>query len=148
MKDAAALMPLEGTTWKLAGFVDAETGVLTEVVPRKGHLDIETATLTDGDPMDCEKCYKLTFVTDVEARGWSVLNGLYISFLEPIQISSTNISFSEKPISGGTKIGEPLTPTRYTDALHDLTSYICYNDELKLFYNNNRNYLLFKLIEK
>jgi hypothetical protein len=29
-----------------------------------------------------------------------------------------------------------------------LTSYIYYNDKLKLFYNNNKNYLLYKLIQQ
>jgi hypothetical protein len=145
-KDVATSM--EGTKWKLVGFVDAETGVLTEVVPTRGRFDMETGILTDGDPMDCEKCYKLTFVTDVEAQGRSVHNVLSVSFFEPIQVSSTNISFSKKPTCFRTKVGESPTPSRYIHALLDLTSYICYNNELKLFYNNNENYLFYKLIEQ
>jgi hypothetical protein len=129
--DPPALAPLEGTAWKLAGFVDAETGVLTEL-----------------DGTDCEKCYKLAFATDADAEGWSMLNQFWIRFWEPIQISSTNISFSKQPRSCGTEVGEPPTPTRYKKALADLTSYIYYNDELKLFYNNNRNYLLYKFTEQ
>jgi hypothetical protein len=82
------------------------------------------------------------------AVGWSQLNERHINFFDPLQISSKRISFSKRPVSGGTLFGESPTPTRYTDALKDLTSYIYYNDKLKLFYNNNKNYLLYKLIQQ
>jgi hypothetical protein len=136
---------LKDTKWKLAGFVDVQTGVLEEIVPKKGHLD-ENDILTDGDPIECTKCYTFTFVTDNEAQGWSVANELRISFFDSFQNSSTNISFSKTPLCGGTKIGESVTPTRYVRALQQLTSNIYSNDEIKLFYNNNENYLLYKLV--
>jgi hypothetical protein len=121
-------------TWKLAGFVDAETDALTEL-----------------DETDSEACYTLSFATDYSlkskayALGWSMLNEVQVSFLDSIQISSANIPFSQKPLISGTKIGEPPTPTRYTEALADLTSYICYNNEFKLFYDSDKSYLLYKL---
>jgi hypothetical protein len=139
--------PLEGTKWKFVGFIDVQTGILEEVVPRRGQFDIKTGILTDGDPIDCEKCYTLSFTSDTTAQGWSMLNEIYVKFFDPIRRSSTNISFSKKPVRGGTEIGESPGPTLYTNALIDLTAYIYYNNELKLFYNNNKNYLLFKLVE-
>jgi hypothetical protein len=75
------------------------------------------------------------------------LNELFLTFFDTIRFSSTNIPFSKTPIFGGTKIGEPPIPNRYTDALSRLTSYIYYNNEIKLFYDNNKNYLLYKLIQ-
>jgi hypothetical protein len=155
--DPPALEAPEGPTWKLEGFADAETDVLTKVVPRKGHFDVETGVITDGEPFECEKCYTLTF-SDNEAElpdgalytavGWSLMNGVNVYFFDPLQLGSTRISFSKRPLSGGTKIGEPPTPSHYTNALHNLTSYTCYNGELKLFYNNDKNYLLYKLIQQ
>ena len=90
--------PLEGTKWKLAGIADVETGVLTKIVPTKGHFDVETGRLTDGEEtFDCEKCYTLAFesfkyypsikATALQAYGWSMLNEVYAHFFEPIQIS-------------------------------------------------------------
>ncbi|MDR2764045.1 MAG: hypothetical protein LBB90_03340 [Tannerella sp.] len=144
------LAHLKGTKWKLAGIVDVETGVLEEIIPKKGTVIEQDGTqkLVDGEPMDCEKCYTLTFTADAKAQGWSVSNELYVSFFDPIQISSANIFFSQKPLCGGTEVGESPQPTRYIKALTDLTSYMYYNNELKLFYSNNRNYLLYKLIQQ
>jgi hypothetical protein len=140
---------LEGTKWKLAGIADAETGVLEEIVPRKSTVIEEDGIvkLIDGDPIECEKCYTLTFVTDTNAYGWSIVNQLGVVFFDPIQISSTNIPFSKKPVCGGTETGESPQPTRYINTLTDLTSYVYYNNALKLFYNNNKNYLLYKSVQ-
>jgi hypothetical protein len=140
---------LKSTKWKLEGIVDVQTGEFIKIVPRRSYFDSETGNLIDGEPIDCEKCYTLTFTTDKNAEGWSMLNSIYITFFESITISPTNIPFSKRPLSGGTMIGESPEPTSYTDALQNLTSYICYNQELKLFYNNNNNdnYLLYKPYE-
>jgi hypothetical protein len=80
----------------------------------------------------------------LSAHGWAVVNEKYIFFFEPIQITSTNIPFARTPWCGGTEAGESPTPSRYTEALVRLTSYIYDNNELKLFYNNDTEYLLFK----
>jgi hypothetical protein len=148
---------LVGTKWKVVGIVDVETGVLTEIVPMKGYLDVKTGRLIDGETFDCEKCYTFTFEsfkyypsamdTAMSAYGWSILNKVNALFFEPIQITSTNIPFARTPWCGGTEIGEAPTPTRYLSALEELTSYIYNNNELKLFYNSDKNYLLYKLIE-
>jgi hypothetical protein len=146
-EESVELAHLKGTKWKLEGIVDVETGVLEVVVPRKGTFAMVNGReeLIDGEPIDCEKCYAFTFVTNTMAHGWSLMNSLSVSFFDSIQIGSTNIHFTQKPICGGTEIGEPPMPTRYTNALSNLTSYIYYNNELKLFYNSNKTYLLYKL---
>jgi hypothetical protein len=138
---------IAGTKWKVSGIVDVQTGVLTEIIPRASFLDDEHRVV-EGDPIDCDICYTLVFDTDKEASGRSMYNSIYMRFPDPIQISSTNIPFSERPIACRTKIGEPPTPTLYTEALINLTSYTYYNDELRLFYNDNMSYLLFKRIEQ
>jgi hypothetical protein len=149
-KDNDEIVSLEGTAWRLAGFVDVQTGILEEIIPRKGILaDVDGwLKLIDGEPIDCEECYTLTFIADSVAQGKSLYNQIRVSFFVPIQISSANISFPEKPVSGGTEIGEPPTPVRYLNVLRDLSSYICFNNELKLFYNSNKNYVLYKLISQ
>jgi hypothetical protein len=134
-----------GTTWKFVGYVDIQTGVLKEIVPREGHFDVETGLLTDGDPIDCGKCYTLTFTEEV-VEGWSILNAVNMIFFDEIKISLTNIHFSKKPSVGGTQIGESPEPTLYRNTLSELTSYVYDGEKLKLFYNEDRNYMLFKLI--
>jgi hypothetical protein len=118
-----------GTTWKFIGFVDVQTDVLDEV-----------------ELIECEKCYTLKF-TEETVGGWSILNVVSIIFFDAITISPTNVPFSQRPVVGGTKIGEPSEPTLYTNALKDLTSYIYEDEKLKLFYNEDKNYLLYKLIK-
>ena len=46
---------LEGTKWKLTGFVDATTGVLTTPIPK-----------------DCKNCFTLTFDTEYTALAYSI----------------------------------------------------------------------------
>jgi hypothetical protein len=138
---------LHGTKWKLEGFVDVQTGELEKVVPTKGSAIINSdgkLELIDGEPIDCAECYTLMFIAD------SITQGIPfdIVFFDPIQITSINISFSKTP-SGAlfTFDGVPPTLRRYREASRCLTSYICYNNELKLFYNNDKNYLLYKLVQ-
>jgi hypothetical protein len=139
--------PILGTKWKLVGIVDVQTGELKEIVPRKSYFDFETGRIVDGDTIDCEECYTLT-VTEKAATWWqSKLNTGWITFFDPIKISLTNIPFSKKPVAGGTRIGESPEPSLYISALQDLTSYIYDGKTLKLFYSEDRNYLLFKLID-
>jgi hypothetical protein len=48
---------LKGTTWKLVGFADVETGTLRKAVPE-----------------DCESCYTVRFLTDTVFSGTSHTN--------------------------------------------------------------------------
>jgi hypothetical protein len=152
-REEVEIAPLAGTSWRLVGFVDVKTGQLTEVVIAGGAFD-EEGRLTDGAPTDCEKLpdickrsYRLRFETNSIAHGYSVHNGLTITLKKALRSGSTNIPFSEKPNVISTSMRESPTPTRYLDALTGLTSYIFYNNELKLFYNKNQEYLLYKYNE-
>ena len=55
---------LKGTTWKLAGFVNVETGELTE-----------------AEPKDCERCYTIVFIANTNGTGRSVLNTIEVDLL-------------------------------------------------------------------
>jgi hypothetical protein len=121
---------LNGTAWKFTGYMDVETGELTEV-----------------DTMNCEKCYKIAFVTNTTAWGWSVLNSLYVTFPDTMHIHSRNIPFSDRVRVFKTNMGEGKEPSLYMNTLWDVTSYICDDREMKLFYNNQKNYMLFRLVE-
>ena len=55
------LPPLAGTTWKLAGIFDTQTGTLRVL-----------------EPTNCEKCYTLTFDTDSTAIGKSTGNEVWV----------------------------------------------------------------------
>ena len=109
---AQATDQLQGTKWKL-----------------KGIVDIQTSTLKELEPNDCDKCYTFVFDTDTTAWGYNCLNEMYIGGLNPIVI-------------GGTKIGETGDAGIYLDALFSVVSYTFDGKEMKLFFNNN--YLLYK----
>ena len=108
---------LENTNWKLVGIVNLKTGILTEL-----------------EPKDCENCYTFAFDTDTTAWGYTVSNEMFIGGLNPI-------------IIGGTKIMEEGDANICYDALFSVRSYMANKKELKLFYDNNNKYLLYKLIE-
>ena len=105
---------LQGTKWKLEGIVD-----------------IQTSTLKELEPKNCDKCYTFVFDTDTTARGYTCVNAMYIGGLNPIVI-------------GGTKIYETGDAGICFDALFSVKSYTFDGKELKLFFDNNNNYLLYK----
>ncbi|MDR2126333.1 MAG: hypothetical protein LBP63_05855 [Prevotellaceae bacterium] len=110
---------LKGTKWKLAGIVDAKTGVLKEL-----------------EPKDCEQCYTLTFDTDSTAWGKSVLNTMYIRLLPKPYINiMTEIDDSD---NGDVQL--------FYDAIKTVDTYKVGKNELQFFYNKKKNYLLYKLI--
>jgi len=118
---------LQVTKWKLIGIVDVQTSDLTEL-----------------EPKDCEKCYTLTFDTDSTFLTFSSTNelqGLYkVDYLsQTIQIADF----------GGTKINEIGNGNLYVKPFWEMTiqSFSIQKNELKLFYNENKNYLLFKSLE-
>ena len=107
-------MSLKGTKWKLKGIVNTETGTLKVL-----------------EPKNCVKCYTFTFDTDTTALGYSVLNEMFIRGLNPVIIV-------------GTKVGEEGDAGIYYKALFSVHSCTFNRSELKLFFNNNKEYLLFK----
>ena len=97
-----------------------------------GIADVETNTLTELEPQECKKCYTITFDTDTTASGYTACNEIYITLnIDSIQIVGTKMYCGD---------------TTYYVAIRSVTSYIVMDGELKFFYNNGKNYLLYKPI--
>jgi hypothetical protein len=110
---------LEGTKWKLAGIVDMQTGEMTEL-----------------EPKDCEQCYMLVFDTDSTAWGKSVINDIYVDLSKPFMTVPT-YAYDHK--NGDVQL--------FYDTMGSIGSYKVEKNQLKFFYNSNKNYLLFKRIK-
>ena len=116
-------IPLKGTTWKLAGFVDMKTGKLTEL-----------------EPKDCAECYTLTFDTDYTAIGKSESEFVMIDLLDLDKYSLL------------TTIGELYDGDRFRYSMTSIESFTVTSEELKLYYYSNVAthtiaYLFFKPVE-
>jgi hypothetical protein len=116
------IIPLRGTSWKLAGFVDVGTGVLT--VP---------------EPQDCKECYTLTFDTDYTATGRSITMDVKID----LKHLNPDIAIEKMYIDEGHRHGHD-----FRMAILVTGSFSVSPGELKLFNKNKTNYLLFKLIQQ
>jgi len=146
--------PLRGTKWKLVGIVDVKTGDL-RVLQATNHE--RTFTLAFDNPR--------------------VLNGAYVDmdFFEGVKfdctqdglgslstISSANVYAACYEINyerrtfrtirfGGTRRGYGDDGFLYPNALVDMrdgTRFCLQDNQLRLYYNDNKNYLLFKQIEQ
>jgi hypothetical protein len=109
---------LMGTKWKLTGIVDTETNEVIE-----------------PEPADCEKCYTFTFNTDNTASGYSVGNIVIVNLKRAPYIGVATEVYDHK-------IGNA---SLFYEAIEQIASYSHEKDELKFYYDNSRNYLLFKL---
>jgi hypothetical protein len=109
---------LKGTKWQMECFVDTQTGSTIEAEPK------------------CDMCYYFIFDTDNTASGRTVINDLYVS-LNPVFMKS----FSKGDDS------ENGTAALFYEAIGTVDSYNIENNTMKFFYNDNKNYLLFKLIK-
>ncbi|MDR0667564.1 MAG: hypothetical protein LBF90_02975 [Prevotellaceae bacterium] len=107
---------LQGSKWKLAGYVDAATG-----------------NRIDAEPADCERCYTLIFDTEMTASGYSVINQISVSLVSEKMFSVTTAV--EDSMNGNVKL--------FYEAIETVDSYKYENAELKFFYNNKQNYLLY-----
>jgi hypothetical protein len=117
------IVSLKDTKWRMVGFVDTQTGKVTEAMPTES---------------ECDKCYTLTFDTDSTASGYSLANkiGLY---LKPV------LRMGIKTMVGDSHNG---TAGMFYEAMESVKSYAVENDVMKIFYNDDKHYLLFKLIDK
>jgi len=116
---------LEGTKWKLAGIVDVETGNLKVL-----------------EPEDCDKCYTLTFDTKNTFTTNSASNGLsgnYKVDYEKKSIYFTNLM--------GTERGELGDGNLWWSFFYLIEYFSLQENELKLYYNENFNYLFFKQVQ-
>jgi hypothetical protein len=123
--------PLEGTDWKLAGIVDASTGDVREL-----------------EPKDCATCYTLSFDTDSTAEGKVIVNTINISLADSyangvLLVKTTKIYLSGEDdfylaIEGGIYSYEYLAGWSSGD--------VSGKKELR-FYNKEKDYLLYKLVQ-
>ena len=116
---------LVNTKWKLIGIVDVETGVLTELEPKK-----------------CQECYTLVFMTNDVLRTFSCSNRYSGQYLVDYKTNSLKIgSFI------GTRANELFDGKLYIRLLESIQPFSMKKNELYLYYNDKKNYLLFKRLE-
>ncbi len=121
-KDKVETTNLTGTQWKLAGIVNASTGEMQEL-----------------EPKDCEKCFTLSFDTDSTLSGHSSENdqfGKYIADYKTQNISITDL--------WGTELIERGDGNLFLQTLISIQSFSSQSGDLRLYYNDKQNYLLFK----
>ena len=139
-KDNQPVLPAErslaGTKWKLVGFYDTETKTLKEL-----------------EPTDCEKCYVLVFYSDSIGKKWgeelhvndTTLGGY--AYVRPCHghyeidysTSKLEIKFWSKQT-----MFDLLDGNLYIETMNKVQSFLFSGEELKLYYNDRKNYLLFK----
>lgn len=119
---------LVNTTWKLSCIVNIQTGLSVEL-----------------EPKDCVRCYSLVFVTDSDFVAISSSNnqqGYYVADYETNRINITQF--------GGTKLGELGDGKLWIDIWQSwlgtqaFERFTLRENELLLYYNEDKNYLLFK----
>ena len=108
--------------WKLAGFVDVPSSDMKYAEP------------------DDEWCYVLTFIKGGKLSGMSSTNSFEGAYKIDYFKNSINIS-----IGFMTKVCEYLDGELYMESLKNVHFFSLEKDELKLYYNNRQNYLLFKI---
>ena len=117
---------LANTMWKLVSIVNIETGEIN--VP---------------EPKECEKCYLLLFDTNAIFSTHSSSNE--IKGIYAVDYTKNGIHFTG---FFGTEVGEIGDGYLYVEALHNIHSFSCKANELKLYYNDKKNNLIFKKIEE
>jgi hypothetical protein len=113
---------LKGTTWKLVGFADVETGTLRKAVPE-----------------DCKRCYTITFNTDSTCYGHGFSNPIdYGIYKVDYEMSKIKIIYVVV-----TKVVPYFDENLFVETVNMVQYFSMQEDELKLYYNNKKNYLLF-----
>lgn len=112
---------LTNTSWKLHGFYSHETD-----------------SLEIAQPEDCEYCYVINFQEDEKFSGRTATNEFYGKYT----ISDDHFSIHD---FFTTEVGDMFDEDRFYSALHEATRYSISNRQLRLYYNNNQDYLLFNI---
>ena len=114
--------PLKNTEWKLVNFVDVANN--TNKIPEP----------------NSEMCYILKFLKTADSlTAVSSTNNFIGTYTIDIKTSSISITSL-----GGTKINEIYDGILYIESLIKVNKYTIDKDILKLYYNDNKNYLEFK----
>jgi heat shock protein HslJ len=122
-KDSTATN-LAGTKWKLVKFVNVSEGITKDPEPSS------------------DSCYWIMFNNDGTMCGQSSTNELFGYY--QINFSTLTIQL----LVGGTKISEMFDGSLYMEKINLVDSFNLTNTDLKMYYNNQQNYLLFKSLDK
>jgi hypothetical protein len=114
---------LTNTTWKLVNFVNVASGETTEAEPKD------------------DWCYLLTFHKNKKLSGSTSTNEFQGSY--KINPSTCYINIS---MGMSTLVGEFLDGNLYIEAIDNVDFFSVQEDELKLYYNNKQEYLLYKAL--
>ncbi|MDR0559846.1 MAG: META domain-containing protein [Prevotellaceae bacterium] len=113
---------LKGTSWKLIGFMDVEPGKLRK-----------------AEPEDCQRCYTITFDTDTTFSGLASSNLMHGYYKIDYQTTYMQI------VCGTTTEVIPYFDEEiFVETMNLVLSFSLQNDELRLYYKDKKNYLLFK----
>jgi hypothetical protein len=116
--DETENISLAGTKWKLAAFVDLQTGESIE-----------------PEPKECSKCYALEFDSDTTAMGKSIANTLHFI----VTLSNIDMSLMTEIWDG-----DQGNVNLFYEALPTLDTYEYSKDELKIYYAGKKKYLFYK----
>ena len=128
----AIRIQLAHTKWKLAGIVDVETGDLKVLEPKK------------CAECDSCKCYTLIFENIYDIDDYSFITHTASNELIGIYGIDNEKQTFFTGILGGTKVGERLDGPLFIKCMNAVQSFSLCENELRLYYNENKNYLLFK----
>ena len=119
---------LVGTSWRLVGFFDFAKNELREVEPKPGEASYN------------ELSYTLNFDSDSTVSGYTFIN--FVAGEYNIDYSLSVLEFTRFvtiSFAGEARIDVEL----YVNAMNEVEKFFATEKELKLFYNDKRNYLLF-----
>ena len=117
---------LKGTKWKLEGIVSVPTGELKAL-----------------EPKDCKECYTIIFNSDYVGKAYSVnmTLDLDLSNLDPFPPGGYFLLYCEKYFKDG---NDYCDSQKFRDGIKWAQTYSATPKELKLYFLNGYNYLLFK----
>ena len=138
---------LIGTSWKLLGTVDIETGNLKAYHPEEFDECFTLPASSDCydfkdcyNYIDCDECFTISFNSNRSFTGRMIGNTAFGTY----QINYTTGEFY--CIVGGT-LARSLCEDAFFNwrkVFHTVNSFSLREDELRLYYDDQKNYLLFK----
>lgn len=114
------------TKWKLESF-----------------YDLKNQTIDSSKPDNCTECYVINFEKNGLWQGHSSTNVLFGKYKIDRSTLKGNLNFTE---INGTEINELFDGSKYMQMLKNVHSFELKNNQLKLFYDFEGNYLLFNII--
>ena len=108
-------------TWKLIGFGNLEGNIVTE-----------------AEPKDCLECYTITFQKDGILTGFTATNATYGKY----NVQGKQIKIERFSIK--TLVNELFDGPRFVEDVRKVTRYEIVSKQLRLYYNEDKDYLLLK----